>query len=167
MPKKVTTLQEVFIDQLKDLYSAETQITKALPKMAKAATSPELKKGFLLHLEQTQKHVERIKGICQKLKVAPTGKTCEATAGLVKEGQEAIEEEATPEMKDVMLIGAARRVEHYEIAAYTGACDLARILDLKPALKALSATLSEEVATDGKLAKATVPALAAAHSAEE
>ena len=167
MPKKIINLQEVFIDQLKDLYSAETQITKALPKMAKAATDPELKKGFLFHLEQTQKHVERLKAICENLGVAPTGKTCAATAGLVKEGQEVIEAAAEPEMKDVMLIGAARRVEHYEIAAYTGAIDLARILDLKLALKSLSATLGEEVSTDGKLAKATVPALAAAHAAEE
>ncbi len=167
MPKKITTLQEVFIDQMKDLYSAETQITKALPKLAKAATDPELKKGFLVHLEQTKKHAERIKAICEKLGVSPTGKTCEATAGLVTEGQETLEEDAIPEMKDIMLIGAARRVEHYEIAAYTGACDLARILDLKTALKSLSATLSEEVSADGKLAKASVPALAAAHSAEE
>ena len=167
MPKEVSTIQEVFVDQLKDLYSAETQITKALPKMAKAATAPDLKKGFLLHLEQTKKHVERIKDVCDKLGVSPTGKTCQATAGLVKEGEEAIEEKATPEMKDLMLIGAARRVEHYEIAAYTVACDLARVLGLKAALKALSATLSEEVATDGKLAKASVPALATAHASEE
>src|ERR1700683_43715 len=166
MPK-VSTVLEVLTEELQDLYSAETQITKALPKMAKAATSPDLKKGFQLHLEQTEKHVERIESICKKLGIKPTGKKCEATAGLVKEGQEAIDEEATPEAKDLLLIGAARRVEHYEIAAYTGACDLAEALGETEALKTLSETLSEEVATDAKLAKAFVPAVAAATASEE
>ena len=166
MPK-VSTVLEVLTEELQDLYSAETQITKALPKMAKAATSPDLKKGFQLHLEQTEKHVERIESICKKLGIKPTGKKCEATAGLVKEGQEAIDEEATPEVKDLLLIGAARRVEHYEIAAYTGACDLAKALGETEALKTLSETLSEEVATDAKLAKAFVPAVAAATASEE
>src|SRR6202012_700204 len=141
MPETVSTVMEVFTEELQDLYSAETQITKALPKMAKAATSPDLKKGFLLHLEQTKKHVERIEAICKKIGAAPTGKKCEATAGLVEEGQEAIDENGGPEMKDVMLIGAARRVEHYEMAAYTSACDLARVLGLTDALKTLSVTL--------------------------
>jgi ferritin-like metal-binding protein YciE len=167
MSSKISTLQEVLVDQLRDLYSAEMQITKALPKMAKAATDADLKKGFLLHLKQTEQHVLRIEEICKGLEVSPKGKTCEATAGLVKEGQEAIDEDATPEMKDLLLIGAARRVEHYEMAAYTVACDLARILELKKALKSLSATLSEEVATDGKLAKASVPALSTAYASEE
>jgi ferritin-like metal-binding protein YciE len=167
MPKTVSTVLEVLTEELQDLYSAETQITKALPKMAKAATSPDLKKGFELHLEQTKIHVERIETICKELGIKPTGKKCEATAGLVKEGQEAIDEDATPEAKDLMLIGAARRVEHYEIAAYTGACDLAKALGESSALKTLSQTLSEEVATDAKLAKAFVPAVAAATSAEE
>ena len=166
MPKKIQSLQEVFVEQLKDLYSAETQIIKALPKLAAAATSPELKKGFLLHLEQTKEHAKRIKGICEELKVAPTGKKCEATAGLLTEGQEVIDAPTLPEMKDVMLIGAARRIEHYEIAAYTGACDLARVLGLSATLKTLAATLSEEVATDGILAKVSVPTLARASSAE-
>ncbi len=167
MPKEISTVLEVFTEQLQDLYSAETQITKALPKMAKAATSPDLKKGFLLHLEQTETHVERLESICKKLGIKPTGKKCEATAGLVKEGQEAIDEDATPEARDLMLIGAARRVEHYEIAGYTGACDLAKALGKTDALKTLSSTLSEEVATDAKLAKAFVPAVAAATKSEE
>ena len=166
MSKEITSLNEVFVDQLKDLYSAETQLTKALPKMAKAATSPDLKNGFKHHLEQTREHVARIKGICETLKVKPAGKKCEATAGLVKEGQEAIDEKALPEMKDVMLIAAARRVEHYEMSAYTSACDLAKVLGFAPALKALSATLSEEAATDAKLAKASGPALAKAQASQ-
>jgi ferritin-like metal-binding protein YciE len=167
MPKEVLTLKEILVDQLRDLYSAENQITKALPKLAKAATSPDLQKGFEMHLAQTEEHVQRIKTICEQLGVTPTGKKCAATAGLVEEGQETIDEPALAEMKDVMLIGAARRVEHYEIAAYTGACDLARILDLPDVLKLLSTTLSEEVATDDILAKICVPALAAAYAAEE
>jgi ferritin-like metal-binding protein YciE len=160
MTKKITTLEEVFIDQLKDIYSAETQITKALPKMAKAAAAPDLKRGFLLHLEQTKVHAERIKEICAGLDEKPTGKKCAATAGLVEEGQEAIDENASPEAKDVMLIAAARRVEHYEISAYTSAVDAAKALGLNNAVKSLSKTLSEEEATDAKLAKASSPAIA-------
>jgi ferritin-like metal-binding protein YciE len=161
MPK-ITTLQEVYVDQLKDLYSAESQIIEALPKLAKAATNPELKKGFLTHLEQTKEHAARIKKICEAIKEKPTGKKCQATAGLVKEGQEAIEENATPEMKDIMLIAAAQRVEHYEMAGYTSACSLAKALGFTAAFKALSTTLGEEKATDAKLAKASVPAIAKA-----
>ena len=160
MAKKVSTLQEIFVEELKDIYSAETQITKALPKLAKAATDPDLKKGFLLHLEQTKVHAERVKQICESLKEKPTGKKCAATAGLVEEGAEAIEENATPEAKDVMLISSARRVEHYEISAYTSAIALAKALGLSAAVKALSTTLSEEEATDAKLAKASEPAIA-------
>ncbi len=162
---KISNLQEVFVDQLKDLYSAESQLIKALPKLAKAAANPDLKKGFLAHLVQTREHAVRIKKICESLKVKPAGKKCQATAGLVKEGQEAIDEKALPEMKDVMLIAAGQRVEHYEIAAYTSACSLAKALDLTDAVKTLSMTLSEEVATDAKLSKASVPALAKAKSA--
>jgi ferritin-like metal-binding protein YciE len=167
MAKKITSLEEVFIDQLKDLYSAETQITKALPKMAKAATSPDLKKGFLLHLEQTKVHAERLKGMCAALKTKPTGKKCMATAGLVEEGQEAIDEDALPEMKDVMLIAAAQRVEHYEISGYTSAMSLAKALGFNTALKTLSSTLSEEVATDAKLSKASGPAINKANTVDE
>lgn len=157
---KITSLQEVFVDQLKDLFSCESQLIKALPKMAKAAAAPDLKKGFLAHLEQTKEHAARIAKICAALKVKPTGKKCAATAGLVEEGKEAIEEKATPETKDVMLIAAGQRVEHYEIAAYTSASTLAKALDLPAALKLLSLTLSEEVATDEKLSKANITAVA-------
>jgi len=164
---KISTLQEVFVDQLKDLYSAESQLIKALPKMAKAATAPDLKKGFLAHLEQTKGHAARIKKICESLKEKPAGKKCMATAGLVEEGQEAIDEKATPETKDVMLIAAGQRVEHYEIAAYTSACSLAKALGLSAAVKLLSQTLSEEVATDAKLSKASVPAISKVQSSKE
>ena len=163
---KITSLHEVFVDQIKDLYSAETQIIKALPKLAKAATSPELKKGFLHHLEQTKEHAARLETICKELDVKPTGKKCLATAGLVAEGEEAIEEDATPEMKDLMLIAAAQRVEHYEMAGYTCVCALAKALGYKEALKALSITLSEETATDAKLIALSVPAIEKANVVE-
>jgi ferritin-like metal-binding protein YciE len=165
MPK-IASLQEVLVDQLKDLYSAETQITKALPKMAKAAGSPDLKKGFLLHLSQTKEHAVRIKAICDNLKEKATGKKCMATAGLVEEGQEAIDENATTEAKDVMLIAAAQRVEHYEIAGYTSAISLAKALGLTSVVKTLSTTLGEEVATDAKLSKANESAIATTQKSE-
>ena len=167
MAKEITSVKEVFVDQLKDLYSAETLIAKALPKLAKAATSPDLKSGFKLHLEQTKEHAVRIRGICETLGVRPTGKTCQATVGLVKEGEEAIEEDALPEMKDLMLIAAARRVEHYEMSGYTSACDLAKALGLSAVLQTLSKTLSEESATDATLAKASGPAVSKALAAEK
>ena len=159
MAKKISSLREVYIDQLKDLYSAETQIIKALPKLARAATAPDLKKGFKLHLAQTREHAARIKGICAAIKEKPTGRKCMATAGLVEEGQEAIKENATPEAKDVMLIAAARRVEHYEMAAYSTACAMAKALEFNNALRTLSITLSEEVATDANLSKVAGPAI--------
>ena len=167
MSEEITSLHAVLVDQLKDLYSAETLIAKALPKMARAAASADLKNSFTRHAEQTREHAARLKGICADLKERPTGKTCQATVGLVKEGQEAIDEDALPEMKDLMLIAAARRVEHYEISGYTSACDLARALGLTAALKTLSTTLGEETATDAKLAKASGPAVNKAMRAEK
>jgi ferritin-like metal-binding protein YciE len=155
MAKTIASLHDVLADQLKDLYSAEKQITQALPKLAKAATSPDLKKGFLEHLEQTKEHVKRIESVCKEVGITPTGKKCAATAGLVEEGSEAIEDKALPEARDVMLIGAARRVEHYEMAGYTCAIDLAKQLKLTSVAKTLATTLAEEEATDAKLAKAS------------
>jgi ferritin-like metal-binding protein YciE len=163
---KITSLQEVLVDQLKDLYSAETQITKALPKMAKAASAPDLKQGFRLHLSETKEHAVRIKAICENLKEKATGKKCMATAGLVEEGQEAIDENATTEAKDVMLIAAAQRVEHYEIAGYTSAISLAKALGLTSVVKTLTTTLGEEVATDAKLSKANESAIATTQKSE-
>src|SRR4051794_12155308 len=113
---KLSTLEELFADELKDLYSAENQLLKALPKMAKAAGSAKLRDGFLKHLKQTEKHVERLKQICAELDVPPTGKTCKAMQGLIEEGQEVIDEDMEEEVKDAALIAAAQRVEHYEIA---------------------------------------------------
>ncbi len=153
MPK-INTLHDVYIDQLKDLYSAETQLLKALPKMAKAAHDATLKKGFEEHLEQTKVHAERLEEIFEELDEKPTGKKCKAMAGLVEEGSEAIGEDASPEAKDAMLIAAAQRVEHYEMAGYGCVKTYARLLGYEDAAKLLEETLGEEVATDEKLTEA-------------
>jgi len=148
---KVTTLHELFIDQLRDLYSAETQLTKALPEMAEAANEPVLKQGFETHLEETRGHVQRLEQIFQELGEKPTGKTCRAMEGLIKEGKETINEDATPEVKDAALIAAAQRVEHYEIAGYGVVRTYANLMGHGTAAGLLQSTLDEEAATDQKL----------------
>ncbi len=148
---KLASLEELFVDELKDLYSAETQLLKALPKMAKAATSRPLKSGFLKHLKQTERHVERLKKVCASLNVPPTGKTCHAMKGLIQEGQEVIDENAEPEVKDAALIAAAQRVEHYEIAGYGCVRTYANLLRNKAAVRLLQQTLDEEANTDKSL----------------
>jgi ferritin-like metal-binding protein YciE len=153
MPK-INTLHDVYVEQLKDLYSAETQLTKALPKMAKAAQDETLKQGFETHLEETKGHIERLEEIFEELDEKPTGKKCKAMAGLVEEGSEAIGEDASPEAKDAMLIAAAQRVEHYEMAGYGCVKTYARLLGYEDAAKLLEETLAEEVATDEKLTEA-------------
>jgi ferritin-like metal-binding protein YciE len=150
---KLASLEDLFVEELKDLYSAETQLLKALPKMAKAATSKELKGGFQKHFKQTQGHVERLKKVCADLDVPPTGKTCQAMKGLIKEGQEAIDEDAEPDVKDAALIAAAQRVEHYEIAGYGCVRTYAQLLKNKKATQLLQQTLNEEGDTDKKLTK--------------
>ena len=153
MPK-INTLHDVYVEQLRDLYSAETQLIKALPKMAKAAQDQTLKKGFEDHLEQTKVHAERLEEIFENLDEKPTGKKCKAMAGLVEEGSEAIGEDASPEAKDAMLIAAAQRVEHYEMAGYGCVKTYARLLGYEDAAQLLEETLGEEVATDEKLTEA-------------
>src|ERR1043165_4759852 len=111
-------LQDLLVDQLKYLYNAESQLTKALPKMAKAAKNPELKQAFEKHLSQTQEHVSRLERVFEALGEKAKGKTCHAMKGLIEEGAEAISEDASDEVRDAALIAAAQRVEHYEIAGY-------------------------------------------------
>src|ERR1044071_374348 len=113
-----TGLRELYIDELKDLYSAENQIIKALPKMIKAASSPKLKAGFEEHLQQTRNQVERLEKIFKELDESPKGKKCKGMEGLIEEGKELMEEDAEPEVLDAGLIAAAQKVEHYEIAGY-------------------------------------------------
>src|SRR6266550_5851611 len=144
-------LKELYVDELKDLYSAENQLVKALPKMAKAASSDELRAGFEEHLEQTKGHVQRLENILQSLDESPKGKKCVGMEGLVKEGAEVMAEDLEEAVMDAGLIGAARRVEHYEIAAYGAVSELAKALGETNHASLLKQTLEEEQATDEKL----------------
>ena len=148
---KLDTLRALYIDELKDLYSAENQITKALPKLAKAATNPKLRQGFEEHLEQTKGHVQRLEQIFQGLGEKPTGKTCEGMKGLLKEGDEMAKEEGDTDVLDAGMISAAQRVEHYEIAAYGSVVTYAELLGEGEAAGLLNQTLEEEKETDKKL----------------
>ena len=145
------TLRELLVDELRDLHNAENQLVKALPKMAKAASHDELKEGFEEHLEQTRDHVDRLDRCFKILGAAAKGKTCHAMKGLVEEGKEAIEEDAPDAIRDAKLIGAAQRVEHYEIAAYGTARAFAQTLGETKVADLLQATLDEEGETDKKL----------------
>jgi len=148
---KMKNLQDLYVDQLKDLYSAEKQLVQALPKMAKAATSAELKTGFEDHLQQTKAHVERLEGIFTRLGSSPGRKKCEAMAGLIKEGEEAIELDGDQIVRDAALIAAAQRVEHYEIAGYGTVRTFAEHLGFGDDSSVLQQTLDEEGETDKKL----------------
>jgi ferritin-like metal-binding protein YciE len=147
----LTSLEKVFIHELKDLYSAENQLLEALPKMAEAAHSDELRQGFEQHLEETKEHVKRIEQIFEDLNGSPTGEKCDGMAGLIAEGEEIIEMNGDPGVKDAALIAAAQRVEHYEIAGYGSARTFAKHLGKKDAEKLLQQTLDEEGTTDKKL----------------
>ena len=147
----LATLNDVFVDQIEDLYSAEKQILKALPKMAKAATSPELKAAFEKHLGETKGQVERLEKIFEGLGKSPKGKTCKAMEGLIEEGKEAIELDAEDAVHDAALIAAAQRVEHYEMAGYGTARTFAEHLKMTKAARLLQETLDEEEETDKRL----------------
>jgi ferritin-like metal-binding protein YciE len=144
-------LKELYIDELRDLYNAENQLVKALPKMAKAANSKQLRSGFEEHLEQTKEHVSRLEEIFEALGEKPTGKKCAGMAGLVKEGEEMMGEDFSEEVMDAALISAAQRVEHYEIAAYGCVATWADLLGESEANALLEKTLEEEKETDQKL----------------
>ena len=144
-------LKELYIDELKDLYNAENQLVKALPKMAKAASSEELRQGFEKHLEQTKGHVQRLEKIFQALGESPKGKTCKGMQGLIEEGSEVTEEGYEGNVMDAALIGAAQRVEHYEIAGYGTVRSMAETLGEANHVSLLEETLEEEKETDEKL----------------
>lgn len=146
-------LQKLYIDELRDLYNAENQLVKALPKMAKATSASDLREGFEEHLEQTKEHVARLEKIFEDLDESPKGKTCKGMEGLIKEGSERIEEDLEPEELDAGLISAAQRVEHYEIAGYGCVRTYARLLSENQAAELLEMTLNEEKETDAKLTK--------------
>ena len=147
------SLRGLYLDELKDIYSAEKQLTKALPKMAKAAVSEELRNGFNEHLEQTRGHVERLEQIFEALGERAAGKKCVGMEGLVAEGSEVMDGDFEGDVMDAALISAAQRVEHYEIAAYGTLCAFADLLGESQHASLLRETLEEEKQTDEKLSE--------------
>lgn len=148
---KEGALKELYLKELRDIYDAEKQITKALPKMAKAASSSRLREAFQHHLGQTKNHISRLEQIFDELDGSPKGESCDGMEGLIEEGSDVIDEDMDGEAKDAGLISAAQRVEHYEIAAYGTVCTYANILGEKEAASLLQETLNEEKEADRNL----------------
>jgi len=147
----INSLHELYVQQLRDLYDAENQLVKALPKMAEAANSDELRQGFEEHLEQTKEHVRRLETIFERLGEKPKGEKCKGMEGLVKEGSEVLDQDMQEDVKDAAIIAAAQRVEHYEIAGYGTVRTYANLLGEDEATSLLEKTLDEEKETDDKL----------------
>jgi ferritin-like metal-binding protein YciE len=147
----LTSLYDLYLHELQDLYSAEQQLLNALPKMVKAASSPDLSQAFKAHLVQTQGHVERLERIFEELDFSPPGKTCKAMQGLLEEGKDLMAEDADPAVKDAALIAAAQRVEHYEMAGYGCVRTYASLLGYEQTADLLQETLDEEGDTDKQL----------------
>lgn len=147
------SLQDLYVEQLRDLYSAENQLLAALPNMISAASSSELKTAIQDHYEETHEHVRRLERIFSDLGETPRGERCEAMAGLVRESEKVISEPGDPNVKDAALIAAAQRVEHYEISGYGTVRTFARLLDFDEAAELLDKTVNEEGAADKKLGK--------------
>lgn len=150
---KLRTLEDLFVDELKDIYDAERRITKALPKMVKAASSEELSSAFEEHLQQTEEHIARLDRIFEIMDKAAGRKTCQAMVGLIEEGQALMEEDATDAVMDAALIAAAQKIEHYEIATYGCLRDWAQLLENNDVARILQQTLDEEGETDKKLSE--------------
>lgn len=149
----VSTLEDALIEELKDILHAEKQLLRALPKMAKQAQNEKLRKAFEDHKKETEGQVDRLEQVFEMLDRAPRAKKCEAMEGLIEEGKELMEEDAEPEVMDAMLIAAAQKVEHYEIASYGTVRAWAQQLGHDKIAKLLQQTLDEEAATDEKLTK--------------
>lgn len=147
------TLADAFYDELRDVYSAEKQLTKALPKMVKNATNADLKKALEAHLAETEKQVERVEKAFEDTGKSARAKTCEAMKGLIEEASEMLKTEAAPAVKDAVIIACAQKVEHYEIATYGTLCTWADILGYKTASEQLKLNMGEEEAADKKLSK--------------
>jgi ferritin-like metal-binding protein YciE len=145
---KLNTLEQLYISELRDLYSAENQLLKALPKMAKGASSPELKEAFEKHLEQTKGHVEKLEQLFEQLDESPKGKTCHGMKGLIEEGSEILTEDGENSVLDAGIIVAAQKVEHYEIASYGSVRTFANLLGKDEAAGLLKSTLDEESETN-------------------
>jgi len=148
---KLSSLDDLLVHELQDIYHAEGQILKALPKMAKTATNPDLKAAFEEHRVQTEGHVRRLEEVFKLLGLPAKGKKCEGMAGLIEEGKKTMEEDAEPEVLDAALIAAAQKVEHYEIASYGCVCTYAEMLGLDQIHDLLGKNLEEEEATDQRL----------------
>jgi ferritin-like metal-binding protein YciE len=148
---KLKSLDDLLVHELQDIYHAEGQITKALPKMAKAASYPELKAAFEEHLEQTEGQIERLEQVFKLLGLPAKGKKCDGMAGLIEEGKKMMEEDAEPSVRDAALIAAAQKVEHYEIASYGCVCTYAEMLGYEQVHELLGQNLDEEETTDEKL----------------
>jgi len=148
---EMSTLQDLYLDELRDLLSAEGQIIKALPKMAKKASSPELQQAFTSHLEESKGHLERLNQIFEKMGEKPRAKKCKGIEGIIEEGKDVMEDAENEEVLDAALIAAAQRVEHYEMAAYGTVRTYARLLGDEQAARLLQQTLDEEGETDKKL----------------
>ena len=161
------SLQDVFIEELRDLYSAENQLVKAMPKMAKATKTPELRAALTSHIEETKGQVERLKQAFQIIGKKPTGQHCNGMEGVVEEAKDAIESDEEGPTKDVQLIGAGLRVEHYEIAGYTAAIAIAKALGQKEIVGLLDATLKEEVAAGKRLLAESKAALKGATAEDD
>jgi ferritin-like metal-binding protein YciE len=147
----VDTIEKLFVDELKGLYSAENQITKALPKVAKASTSEDLRAAFESHLGETEEQIKRLEEIFTMLDVSPKGKTCVAMKGLLEEGSEVLEDTQEGAVRDAAMISAAQRVEHYEMAGYGSVRTYAELLGQDEIVALLSETLEEEKSADSKL----------------
>ncbi len=147
----LNSLDDLFVAQIEDLYDAEQRLTQALPKMAEAASSKQLKSAFQNHLHETEQHVMRLEKIFETMGISPQRETCEAMKGLISEGQEAVSANGDADVKDAALIAAAQRVEHYEIAAYGTVRTLAQHLGREEAARTLQQTLDEEAACDKQL----------------
>lgn len=147
----LNSLEDLYVDQVRDLYSAESQLVKALPMMAKAASSPELRQAIEMHLRQTEGHVQRLEQIAQGLSTRPSGKTCKAMEGLIAEGQEVLKEKGDKAVIDAAMIAAAQRIEHYEMAGYGCARTYANQLGRTQDVQLLEQTLNEERRADEQL----------------
>lgn len=159
----VNSIEKLFVEELKDLYSAENQLTKAIPKLVKAAASPELKTALQNHLRETEGHVQRLELICSMLSVSPKGKSCEGMKGVIEEGSSMLSETDEGDVRDAALISAAQRVEHYEMAAYGTVRSYAELLGQSEIAELLEETLEEEKAADQKLTSISEEVNARAH----
>jgi ferritin-like metal-binding protein YciE len=163
----INTIQDLLEEELKDLYSAEKQLTRAIPKMAKGAHDPSLKEAFTAHLEETKGQVTRLEKVAELLEIKPTGKKCKGMEGVIEEGAEVLEEDGDDTVLDLGLVGAGSRVEHYEMAGYLTAISLAKKLGQTEVVDLLKQSLLEEEAAEQKLRKIATSLIKTAPSTVE